>query len=60
MKEEVRKIIIGILFIGLGGSRIVMDKGGLVAFGWAMALYGVFSLGYGIYLLSKDKSKDQE
>ncbi|QXP58572.1 hypothetical protein [Olleya sp. HaHaR_3_96] len=50
--------MIGIIFIGLGGSRVAMDKGGLAFFGGMMALYGIFSLGYGIYMLINTKENN--
>ena len=36
-----------------------MNKGGLAIFGGAMALYGIFSVGYGIYTLINDKKNDK-
>lgn len=59
MKKGLGKILIGLIFIGLGGSRVAMNKGGLAIFGGAMALYGIFSVGYGIYTLINDKKNDK-
>lgn len=55
MKNGIGKIVIGLIFIGLGGTRVATSKGALAIFGGAMALYGLFSLGYGIYMIVNKK-----
>ena len=54
MNGGIGRIIVGILFIVLGGSRVAMSKSdGLRTFGFVMAAYGLFSIGHGIYKLTK-------
>lgn len=61
MNKGVGRIIVGVLFIGLGGFRIATDTGGIQLFGVFMSLYGLFSVGHGIYLLnSKPKEEVDE
>lgn len=56
MSRGLARILIGVLFTGLGGSRIAVSKGGLVYVGIFMTLYGLFSVGHGIYMLSKKEN----
>jgi hypothetical protein len=58
MNKGIKKILIGIILIGLGGSRVAMNKGGLAVFGGVMALFGLFTLGYGIYMIINNKDLD--
>lgn len=54
MNKPISRVIIGLIFIALAGVRITIEKGLEV---WTMIFlgYGLFTLGYGIYLLSKSK-----
>ena len=53
MRKSYGRMIAGVLFAILGGSRVAMDNGGLLIFGVCMLLYGIFSIGYGIFLYRK-------
>lgn len=54
MNSGIGRIIIGLVFIVLGGMRIAQAQSqGYFIFSIVMLLYGLFSVGHGIYLLTK-------
>ena len=61
MNSGLGRILIGCVFLFLGISRITQDEGNLVYFGYAMAGYGLFSVGFGAYkMMNKDKEDSEE
>lgn len=49
MNKGIQRILIGVLFLVLGGVRLATNTGGLLIWGIVLLAYGLFSIGYGIY-----------
>ncbi len=58
MNSGIGRIIIGIVFMGLGGMRLAQAQSqGYLIFSVFMMLYGLFSVGHGIYkIVNKNKN----
>ncbi|MCH2233599.1 MAG: hypothetical protein MK078_05040 [Crocinitomicaceae bacterium] len=53
MNGGIGRITVGILFLVLGGLRLASDS--VQALGFILILYGLFSIGHGIYKLTKER-----
>ena len=57
MNSGIGRIIVGILFVVLGAFRLSSSRSdGIKIFGFVMLAYGLFTIGHGIYKISKGES----